>query len=150
MGNEMTADDRPRPDDADQPAVRRQWPITRDLDTLRDEVQRHAEEAGLPEPRAGDLLIAVNEAAINVLEHADGTGTVAIWRDAGSVTVEITDTAGRLSAQHIPAGRPQVTAIRGYGLWLMRTLCDEVVVQQRADHSRIRLRMSLPSAPQPG
>jgi anti-sigma regulatory factor (Ser/Thr protein kinase) len=144
----MTADDRPGRDDADQDTVRRQWPITRDLDVLRDRVQRHAEEAGLSEHRAGDLLLAVNEAAINVLEHACAPGTVAIWHDADSVTVDITDTAGRLSTKHIPRDRPHVAAARGYGLWLMQTLCDELIIHQYADHSLVRLRMSLRPVPQ--
>ena len=53
---------------------RRQWPITDDLASLRENVQRYAARAGLTGPRLDGLVIAANEAAINVLEHGGGAG----------------------------------------------------------------------------
>ncbi|GLW07184.1 hypothetical protein Misp01_23140 [Microtetraspora sp. NBRC 13810] len=141
----MTAGGPPgAPGDRENPeGTARQWPITRDLDALRDRVRRHAARAGLDEARTDDLMLAVNEAAINVLEHAGAHGTVAIWQDADALTVDITDGAGRLSARHVPAGKPLVPGARGYGLWLMCTLCDEFTVHQQEGRSRVRLRMAL-------
>ncbi|GAB3879622.1 hypothetical protein GCM10027612_05730 [Microbispora bryophytorum subsp. camponoti] len=56
---------------------RRQWPITDDLAALRENIQRYALRAGLTGSRLDDLVIAANEAAINVLEHG---GEPALWR----------------------------------------------------------------------
>ncbi len=120
-----------------------QWPITDDLATLRERIQHHSVAAGLTGPRLDDLLIAANEAAINVLEHGGGRGTLTLRHDAGHVTVEVVDHSGRLTARDAHSTRPTAGAARGRGLWLMRQLCDEFTVHQDAGRSLVRLRVRL-------
>ncbi|GAA5061359.1 anti-sigma regulatory factor (Ser/Thr protein kinase) [Thermocatellispora tengchongensis] len=117
--------------------------ITDDLGRLRAHVQRCAERAGLAPERVDDLLIAANEAVVNVLEHGGGRGTLTCWHDGAYVTVDVTDEQGRLTAEHARRGRPATPGARGYGLWLMGVLCDEVAIQRLAGRSRVRLRMRL-------
>ncbi|MCT9935240.1 ATP-binding protein [Planotetraspora sp. A-T 1434] len=121
----------------------RQWPITDDLAALREHIQRYAAEAGLTGTRLDDLVIAANEAAINVLEHGGGVGTLAIWRDDASVAVEVVDNAGLLSPADVPRDQPPGRGNRGYGLWLINRLCDAVSVDQSPGRSRIRLSIRL-------
>ncbi|MEU4829916.1 ATP-binding protein [Streptosporangium sp. NPDC023615] len=123
------------------------WPIDEDLSALRERLHHHAVQAGMWGERLDDLLLATNEAVINVLEHGGGKGTLDIWRNETHLTVDVTDTVGVLAREHVPAQRPTGT-VRGFGLWLMTQLCDEFVIEQITEGSRVRLRMDLrvPSA----
>ncbi|WP_169983706.1 ATP-binding protein [Microbispora sp. H10836] len=120
---------------------RRQWPITDDLAALRENIQRYAVQAGLTGPRLDDLVIAANEAAINVLEHGGGAGTLAISCDGGVVAVDIADHVGALPPGAVPGERPGGRADRGFGLWLMGELCDSVTIDQIPGQSTVRLFM---------
>jgi anti-sigma regulatory factor (Ser/Thr protein kinase) len=119
-----------------------QWPIDEDLTALRERLFQRAAQAGIRGERLDDLLLAVNEAVINVLEHGGGGGTLSISQDETYLTVDVTDDVGRLAPRHIPRQRPTGT-VRGFGLWLMSQLCDEFTIQQIAGRSRVRLRMLL-------
>ncbi|GAA3079783.1 ATP-binding protein [Streptosporangium carneum] len=123
-----------------------QWPIDDDLSALRDRLLRHATLAGMRGTRLDDLLIAVNEAVINVLEHGGGQGTVSVWHDDVRITVDIVDTVGHLTPHDVPRQRPAGT-VRGFGLWLMSQLCDEFTIHQASGGSRVRLRMCLNPVP---
>ncbi|MFC4592059.1 ATP-binding protein [Sphaerisporangium corydalis] len=122
------------------------WPITADLTLLRQRLLRHAARAGLSGPRLDDLLIAANEAAINVLEHGGGDGTLTIWHDEADLTVDVVDTSGRLTPSDVHRRRPPGPTDRGFGLWLMAQLCDEFTIRQLSGRSRVRLRMRLSPA----
>lgn len=121
------------------------WPITDDLTVLRARVLDYATRVGLSSQRAEDLMLSVSEAAANVLEHGGGRGTVRVWLDRGDVVVDITDAYGVLAPHHARRQRPPDDARRGFGLWLMRQMCDDISIDQRPGCSRLRLRMSLPS-----
>ncbi|MFI6510405.1 ATP-binding protein [Streptosporangium sp. NPDC050855] len=132
---------------------RYRWPISNDLSGLRRHLYHHTDRAGLVGTRRVDLVLAANEAVINVLEHGDATGTVIIQYDAQVLTVDIIDAAGRLRAEHAPGECPGPGATRGLGLWLMGYLCDEFTIDQVDAGSRVRLRMYLHSTgplPRPG
>ncbi|MFI6509825.1 ATP-binding protein [Streptosporangium sp. NPDC050855] len=118
------------------------WPIDEDLSTLRERLHDQAVQAGMRGERLDDLLLATNEAVINVLEHGGGKGTLDIWRNETHLTVDVTDTMGLLGREHVPAQRPTGT-VRGFGLWLMTQLCDEFTIEQITEGSRVRLRMDL-------
>ncbi|MEO3869980.1 ATP-binding protein [Nonomuraea sp. B12E4] len=121
----------------------RRWPIDWDLATLRARVRGLARAAGLtPAPRVEDLVIAVHEAAVNVLEHGGGRGTVCCWHDRDTITVQVTDTSGRLSPEQVPHRQPR-PSVRGHGLWLIRQTCDELRIDSRPGFGLIRLRMRL-------
>jgi anti-sigma regulatory factor (Ser/Thr protein kinase) len=116
------------------------WPISRDLTGLRDVVFRHGQRAGLSSERGADLALAVNEAVTNVLDHAGGHGWVRIWADDDFLTVDIADFAGRLTPDACLVEHP-TEGPRGYGLWVMRRLCDEFAITQHNGTSRVRLRI---------
>ncbi|GIH93239.1 ATP-binding protein [Planobispora siamensis] len=127
----------------------RQWAITADLSTLRDRITDSAKRAGLRGRRLDDLLLATNEAVINVLEHGGGRGTVSLSHDGTDVHVEITDAMGRLSPLDTRRHLPGADASRGFGLWLIGRLCDEFTISQHPGRSSVRLRMRIVPAPQP-
>lgn len=126
------------------------WPITDDLSALRGLVRSYAARAGLAGVRLQDLVLAVNEAVANVLDHAHGEGHVQAWHDDRFVTVEVRDSLGQLVPSHADAGDPGVNTMRGRGLWLMRQLCDEVRITRDAGGSAVWLRQALGDGPAAG
>ncbi|NUT48522.1 MAG: ATP-binding protein, partial [Saccharothrix sp.] len=96
------------------------------LAELRARLDAWLAAEGLSEDDRYDLLLAVNEAASNAVEHAYGPGqhgSVHIDADArpdGSVRVAITDHGG----WRVP---PPTLSARGRGLLLMRENVDEVL-----------------------
>ncbi|MEV0391384.1 ATP-binding protein [Nonomuraea sp. NPDC050643] len=121
-------------------------PISADLDRVRRLVRLHARHSGLRRERLDDLVLAVNEAVTNVLDHGGGTGTVTARSDREGVTVEIVDAAGRLTRDHLAAARVDPTSSHGFGLWVIRHLCDRIDVEQRSEGSLLRLHVRRPPA----
>ncbi|MFI6512001.1 ATP-binding protein [Streptosporangium sp. NPDC050855] len=124
---------------------RAQWPITSDLTGLRRRLARYADQVGLTGRRRDDLLLAAHEATINVLEHGGASGTVSVWQDEETLTVDVADDAGRLAPGDARRDRPSPRATRGFGLWLMGQICDEFTIRQADGRSHVRLRMKLTS-----
>ncbi|MEU4746151.1 ATP-binding protein, partial [Actinosynnema sp. NPDC023658] len=93
---------------------------------------------GLSEDDRYDLLLAVNEAASNAVEHAYAPGecgVVHIQADAGpdgSVRVVVSDHGG----WRVP---PPTLSARGRGLLLMRENVDDVLVDRRPDGTTVTL-----------
>ena len=93
---------------------------------------------GLSDDDRYDLLLAVNEAASNAVEHAYGPGEHGVVhidaqaRPDGSIRVVVTDHGG----WRVPP--PTLTA-RGRGLLLMRENVDEVLVDRGAGGTTVTL-----------
>jgi anti-sigma regulatory factor (Ser/Thr protein kinase) len=115
--------------------------ISEDLALVRDLARIHAWHAGLRGRRLNDLVLVVNEAATNVLEHGGGAGRLVAVADEGGLTVRISDVAGTLSPEHLAAARIRPAGTRGLGLWLVRLLCDEVELDHPGGGARLSLRM---------
>ncbi|MFC4120469.1 ATP-binding protein [Nonomuraea zeae] len=125
-------------------------PISADLDRIRGMVRLHARSSGLRGHRLDDLVLAVNEAVTNVLDHGGAAGTVTTRGDAHAITVEVLDMAGALTPEHLAAPMPDPPGSCGYGLWIIQYLCDEVDVEQRDGRSRLTLRMRHHAEPSRG
>jgi anti-sigma regulatory factor (Ser/Thr protein kinase) len=112
-----------------------------DLRQLRSLVAGHAYRAGLPDERAGDLVLAASEIAANTLRHTGGAGTVHIWHTDAEVLCQIHDQgwitdplAGR--TRHVPDER-------GHGLWVVNQVCDLAELRTGQDGTTIRLHMGI-------
>ncbi|MFF3438588.1 ATP-binding protein [Streptosporangium sp. NPDC002721] len=126
------------------------WPISTDLIGLRRHLYRYMSQVGLVGTRRDDLLLAANEAVINVLEHGDAVGSVSVWHDEADLVVDVVDDAGRLTSDQADRRRPAPGSVRGFGLWLMGRLCDEFTIRQSGGRSHVRLRMRLHATPGTG
>ncbi|MDA0638445.1 ATP-binding protein [Nonomuraea sp. MCN248] len=122
-------------------------PITADLALLREHVRAFAAASGLSGARLDDLVIAVNEAADNVLEHGGGAGTLNARADDQGIWIDVENSSGSLTAGHLyrHGADPPPAASRGYGLWIIRRLCDEVRVEQAGDRSLLRMNIRFPA-----
>src|SRR6266480_3568746 len=120
-----------------------------DLRQVRRAVAEWAAQAGLPEERAADFLIAVNEIATNAIRH----GSPLAWLDlqiGGGTTAQ----AEVRDSGHWPPGPADGLDLdgAGMGLRLVRRVCDDVVIRRGADGTTVILRMGLPGpdAARPG
>lgn len=116
-----------------------QIPVTRELWRLRRRVADSKLLAPLSQSRREDFVVAVNEGAINALEHGDEPRTMHLWRKGGTVIADVV-ARGRVD-DPLAGRRPEPEAIRGRGLWIASQLCDLVQLRQEGPTTRLRLQM---------
>lgn len=116
-----------------------------DLSAVRAVVSERARQAGLPEARISDLVLAVSEAAANTLRHTRSQGTLAIWCDEREIVCEIRD-EGVIADPFAGQRRPAPDATGGHGLWLVRQVCDAVEIHSGTAGTTVRMHMLLPDA----
>jgi anti-sigma regulatory factor (Ser/Thr protein kinase) len=119
--------------------------FTADLAAVRALVRRYASEAGLSEIRAVDLVLAVSEVAANTVRHARSPGTLDIWHNADEIICQVTDKgfiADPLAGWRIP----RIGATTGYGLWIVRRVCDKVDLRSDETGTCVRMHMHIDPA----
>jgi anti-sigma regulatory factor (Ser/Thr protein kinase) len=116
---------------------------TTDLAAVRAVVYRYARQAGLPESRAIDLVLAVSEVAANTVRHAKSPGSLKIWYDSRRIVCQIQD-EGTIADPLAGQRKPSLEAAGGHGLWIVNEVCDEVEIRSDAAGTTIRLHMDLP------
>jgi anti-sigma regulatory factor (Ser/Thr protein kinase) len=119
-----------------------------ELSTAREMTLRHAGAARLLDPRASDLVAAVNEVATNALIHGGGKGRLRIWHSRTKLICEVCD-AGvfdqPLADRQEPG--PEISAPRG--LWLANQLVDLVQIRTFPEGTTVRLHMRVDSTEYP-
>ncbi|MUL43963.1 sensor histidine kinase [Streptomonospora sp. PA3] len=109
-----------------------------DLASLRTAVGELAEKAEVPRERLGDLVLAANELAANVVEHGGGTGTLTLWRSPGWVVCDVADRGGGLLDPLCGYRPTEPVSPRGYGLWITRQVCDFMEISGGANGTLVR------------
>src|SRR5437879_4211090 len=106
------------------------------LYALRAAVAAHATQAGMPERRTGELVLAVHELAANAIRHGAGHGRLRITQHDGAWHCQVTDdgTPGTAPASTRPAApTPRNNAPwpseQGHGLWVVHQVADRLSVQ---------------------
>jgi serine/threonine-protein kinase RsbW len=124
--------------------VHRTWPARpRHLAPIRAEVRRWLAPLALLGDAEIDLVLAVNEAASNCVEHAytpataDDTVELTFWTEARSVCVEIVDHG----TWRTPSGQPTG---RGRGIEIMQRLIPVVLIHHDRRGTRVLLSHPLP------
>jgi anti-sigma regulatory factor (Ser/Thr protein kinase) len=119
------------------------YDYTTDLAALRAVVHRYAILAGLPEPRATDLVLAVSEVAANTFRHAKSPGSLKIWYDSDEIVCQVHDD-GIITDPMAGRHKPSLNAKGGHGLWIVNEVCDQVDMCSDETGTTIRLHMKLP------
>lgn len=86
----------------------------------------------LPADVAHDLLLALDEAVSNAVEHGSAGGDpvdVSIEYSQGWVELRVLDRGPTPVVPALPANPPHPMALGGRGLWLISQLADEVLVE---------------------
>jgi anti-sigma regulatory factor (Ser/Thr protein kinase) len=116
---------------------------TTDLAAIRAVVYRYARQAGLPESRAVDLVLAVSEVAANTVRHAKSPGSLKIWYDTKEIVCQVHD-EGVITDPLAGRRQPSLEANGGHGLWIVNQVCDKVEMRSDESGTTIRLHMDLP------
>jgi anti-sigma regulatory factor (Ser/Thr protein kinase) len=111
-----------------------------DLARVRAVVSRHADQAGLPPRRAGDLMLAVSEAAANTIRHTGQQGTLHVWHPPGQVICQVSD-PGHITNPLAGRRRPADGSSGGHGLWIVHQACDLVELRSGPHGTTIRMHM---------
>jgi len=125
----------------------RSWPAhPRYLSPLRAQVRHWLAPLMLPGDAGDDMVLAVNEAASNCVDHAympvgtDGTIELTFWTEHRSVYVEIVDHGTWRTPADQPAGR-------GRGIEIMQRLIPVVLIHYDSRGTRVLLGHTLPGHP---
>jgi len=117
------------------------------LPQLRAEVLACARLAGMPEERAGDVVLAVHELAANAIRHGAGEGRLRIWNLSGELRCQVDDgdplapgAADAMSRALIGSwpDRP------GHGLWVVRQVADQMQILSGPRGTRAIITFALP------
>jgi len=125
------------------------------LYALRAAVQAHASQAGLPESRTDDLVIAVHELAANAVRHGAGAGRLRMWERDGALHCQVDDSGAPASGGDGPGANvaDRWPFLQGHGLWLVRLVADQISVFSGPGGTRAAIVLSLsgndPSVPAP-
>jgi anti-sigma regulatory factor (Ser/Thr protein kinase) len=113
-----------------------------DLGRLRRLVASRAARAELPDRRAAELVVAVNELATNSLKHSGGPGQLRVWSEETALVCEVED-GGHLS--DVMAGRipPEPDQPHGRGLVMVNAMCDLVRIASQPGRTIVRVHMRL-------
>lgn len=132
--------------------VHRSWPADPvQLTVIRHQLADWLAPLRLTEQETADVVLAVDEAVSNAVEHAYGPGEsgqveLTLWTEPGTLSIEIVDhgqwRTPAADAQVVPETAPQ--ASRGIGL--MNTMVESVLIHFDDRGSRVLLRQHIPSA----
>ena len=118
------------------------------LALIRGAVRRWLAPLGLAEDATSDLVLAVDEATSNAIEHAYRPSTtndvveLTLWTDDNAICIEIID-----HGHWRPPASPKLTDGRGRGIALMHQLIDTVIISFDRRGTKVFLRHRLPSRP---
>ena len=111
----------------------------------------------LPAKRLAELKTAVAEATMNAMEHGNGYEsdrpvTIQVLTSPNMLSVRITDLGGsqsiptNLETPDLEAKLAELQAPRGWGLFLIKNLVDEMHVESDATHHTVELIVYLEGA----
>jgi anti-sigma regulatory factor (Ser/Thr protein kinase) len=117
-----------------------------DMPWLRLLVEQYANREGLPDPRRGEFVVAMDAVAVNAVEEPGDAGTLVLQRshshllcrihglghDCGALTVLVDRAPG-------PGGHPT-----GHGLWLAGRLADDITFDSGPGGVMVTLAVRLP------
>ncbi|HET9968987.1 MAG TPA: ATP-binding protein [Streptosporangiaceae bacterium] len=111
------------------------------LYAVRATVAAHASEAGMPDGRVRNVVLAVHELAANTVRHGAGQGRMRLWVTGDGIRCEVTDAGTPPAGAGAGAGGDgdgdgdgADTGFRdaalwpvehGHGLWLVREVADQ-------------------------
>ena len=112
------------------------------LAALRSQLRACALQAGFPEDRVVDVILAVHELAANAVRYGGGAGRLRVWNHAGALHCQVDDGGLQESAEQeadyteIAAAEPKNTSNHtrmnslpcepGHGLWVVQRLADRM------------------------
>ena len=131
--------------------VHRSWPAdSEQLAVIRRELSQWLAPLGLTDNETADVVLAVDEAAANVVRHAygpDESGPVelTLWTEAGTLSIEVVDHG----SWRPPVPDPSPIKESGRGIPLMSNMSESVLIHYDDRGSRVLLRHRIHDAAEP-
>lgn len=110
----------------------------RHLLALREYVETQCRRAGLPEEEAQQVVLALNEAAANIMEHAyegqeDRDIPVTTTAEPGRIVFQLTHNGIPFSRELVPPPDFEANSEGGFGLYIIDQCMDEVRYESSQD-----------------
>lgn len=111
---------------------------------LQEMLQR-MDNLTMNDPFAYELRLALHEACSNIVDHAyhgqEGRIELAfhLIPQPLAIAIDIIDHGQSFDIDHIPQPNLEQPQVRGYGIYLMRQLLDEVVYETHPEYNHWRL-----------
>jgi anti-sigma regulatory factor (Ser/Thr protein kinase) len=99
------------------------------LYALRAALAAHADHLGAAPEQVERLLIVGGELATNAIRHGGGAGRLRMWRDGRLLRCQISDRGPGMPDLDAGTRQPEPTALGGRGLWIVRHLCEDLVIE---------------------
>ncbi len=119
---------------------------TVDIGTLaaaREAVEQFARAHAVAGDPLNDLVLAVNELAINAVRHGGGRGTLRIWYDGATVWCRVRDDGpgipDAITSQCVSPQPPSFTAFEGRGLWLVHQMAATTIIETGPDGTAVTI-----------
>jgi serine/threonine-protein kinase RsbW len=118
---------------------------TRWLALIRRVTDEFCQQAGVEGQERHALILAVDEAASNVIRHAykgDPSQELALtWRwIEGGIEIEIRDQGEPFDPRKVTVPRPDEMRLSGRGLFLMRSIMDEIEYRREGSTNLVCMR----------
>ncbi len=99
------------------------------LFAVRAAVAAHASALGASADELDRVLLVAQELAGNAIRHGGGGGRLRLWRRDDATVCEVSDSGdGFAHPDAVGLGPPPISSPTGRGLWIVRTLSDEVSI----------------------
>ena len=134
------------------------------LAAARAATRNQAREAGFPDYRVADVVLAVHELAANAVSHGAGAGRLRIWKLADVLYCQVDDghlpasgkpaesAAGRQDGEEArttgvfrPTAMSSWPTLPGHGLWVVQQAADQMHVVVGPHGTRAAVAFKLPS-----
>jgi anti-sigma regulatory factor (Ser/Thr protein kinase) len=124
----------------------------KDLHQIREVVRAHAQDWNLHEIAARTLNVVVTELVTNVILHGGGEGRLRLSVHEDSLYCQVADYGPGIARSHTAGWRPPSTAdpVSSRGLWIVRMLCDHLVIDSSHIGTTVTARVSLCRTAAPG
>ncbi|HTX59565.1 MAG TPA: ATP-binding protein [Verrucomicrobiae bacterium] len=120
----------------------------RNVALARKSIAGFASVCGFTEPDIADIRLAAGEALSNAVEHGRSPRssgfTVSCIFDDDQLTIEVRDSGGGFTLPPDRAAAEPDERGRGFGIFLMRRLMDDVVIDSNAKSVRLIRRRCAP------
>src|SRR5215218_7209768 len=99
------------------------------LYSVRAAVAAHASALGATAGQVGHLVLIASELVTNAISYGGGRGRIRVWLEGCELHCEISDSGpGIPESTDLGYSQPAAASQRGRGLWVARTLCDNLSI----------------------
>lgn len=117
---------------------------------MRATVAAHIDRIGIDSGQLQRLLIVASELASNAIRHGGGTGRLCLWRAGDRLYCQVSDQGVGITDPSTGTSRPSSTQIGGRGLWIARSLSEDLHITNLGRGTAVTAVMLIPTAgPEP-